>query len=368
MTSKVFFIDFRATFKENFPAKLTRLVKMAGMRERFSERDMVAVKLHFGELGNTAFIRPVFIRNIIDAIKSSGGIPFLTDANTLYAGSRGNSPHHLETAMRNGFAYSVTGAPMIIADGLKGRSHSVVAINLKRFKKVYIGAEIEQADSIISVAHFKGHELSGFGGAIKNLGMGCASRRGKLAQHSTLAPFVKQKKCAGCGDCAERCVNRAIFMVEKKAKIDEKKCVGCGECILICPNSAIDIHWNQATPVFLENMAEYTFGVLKGKEGKTFCVNFLTDISPACDCYPLNDAPIVRNIGVLASTDPVAIDQASVDLVNGEAALPGSCLKKNREPGQDKFKGIYPNVDWNIQLDYAEQIGVGTRSYELVRL
>jgi len=373
MASKVFFIDLRATFRENFIAKLERLMREAGMMETFSERDLVAIKLHFGESGNTAYIRPVFIRKVVETIKSSGGIPFLTDANTLYAGSRGDSPHHLETAVQNGFAYSVTGAPVIIADGLRGQSHSAVTINRKHFEKAYIGTEIEQADSLISVAHFKGHELSGFGGAIKNLGMGCASRRGKLAQHSTLSPSVKSKRCSGCGECAEHCASKAIFMTENKqksgkAEIDEKKCSGCGECILICPNSAVDIQWNQAIPVFLENIVEYTLGVLKGKKGKAFCINFLTDISPACDCYPANDAPIVRNIGVLASSDPVAADQASVDLVNSEAALPGTCLTENTSPGQDKFKGIYPNVDWTIQLDYAEKIGIGTRSYELVKL
>ncbi len=368
MASKVFFTDFRATLKESFIARLARLMKEAGMMETFGERDMVAVKLHFGELGNTAYIRPVFIGRVVEEIKKSGGIPFLTDANTLYAGSRGDSPHHIETAIKNGFSYSTTGAPIIIADGIRGQSHSIVRIDLKRFKKVYIGPAIEPADSILSVAHFKGHELSGFGGALKNLGMGCASRRGKLAQHSKLSPYIKRKQCAGCGECADRCAAKAIFMVEEKAKIDEEKCMGCGECILICPNSAIDIRWNQDLPVFLENMVEYTFGVLKGKKGRAFCVNFLTDISPACDCYPANDAPIVRNIGVLASADPVAIDQASADLVNAEAALPGSCLKENMGPGQDKFKGIYPNVDWPVQLEYAEKIGIGTRSYELVRL
>ena len=373
MASRVFFIDMRATFKENFVAKLGRLMTEAGMPETFGERDLVAVKLHFGERGNTAFIRPVFIRKVVSVIKNLGGTPFLTDANTLYAGSRGEAPQHLETAEQNGFVPSVTGAPVIIADGLRGQSDAEVAINQKHFQKAYIGSEIQRADSIISVAHFKGHELSGFGGAIKNIGMGCASRRGKLAQHSSLSPKVKSKKCVGCGDCVGHCASHAIFMMESKskkskAKIDEEKCVGCGECILICPNSAIDVQWNRSVPVFLESMVEYTLGVLKGKEGRTFCVNFLTDISPGCDCYPMNDAPIVQNIGVLASTDPVAIDQASVDLVNKEQALPGTCLSDNREAGGDKFRGVYPNVDWAIQLEYAQRIGIGTRSYELVTL
>ncbi len=200
--------------------------------------------------------------------------------------------------------------------------------------------------------------------------MGCASRRGKLAQHSTLSPKVTRKKCIGCGECVTHCSQKALALVDEKAVIDQKKCIGCGECILICPNSAIEIQWNQAIPVFMENMVEYTAGVLKGKENKTFCINFITDISPACDCYGYNDMAIVRNIGIVASKDPVAIDQASVDLVNQEQAMPGSCIENSEgaKSGGDKFRAVYPKVDWNIQLDYAESMGIGTRSYELVKI
>lgn len=368
MKSKVFFTNLRATHKENLLRKLEKLLETAGLSEIVSKRDLVAVKIHFGEMGNTAFIRPVFLRKIVESIKATGGTPFLTDANTLYAGTRSDAPHHLITATQNGFAYSVVEAPLVIADGLRGKSETTVEINRKHFKEVYIGSEIAQADSIVSVAHFKCHELSGFGGTIKNLGMGCASRRGKMAQHSTVSPAVKKKKCIGCGDCVEHCSQQAISLVEEKAIIDPEKCIGCGECMLICANSAIQIEWNQTIPVFLEKMVEYTMGVLKDKEGKALFVNFITDISPACDCYPYNDAPIVRNIGIAASKDPVAIDQASVDLVNSEQSLPGSCLKSFLGPGEDKIKAVYPGVDWPIQLDYAEKIGIGSRSYEIIEV
>jgi uncharacterized Fe-S center protein len=224
-----------------------------------------------------------------------------------------------------------------------------------------------EADALVSVAHFKGHELSGFGGTIKNVGMGCASRKGKLAQHSSLSPGIGEA-CIGCGECQEHCSQNAISMVADNAQIDSDACIGCGECILICPNESIEVQWNQSIPVFLENMVEYTMGVLANKRQKAFFINFITDVSPACDCYPANDAPIVRNIGVVASTDPVAIDQASVDLVNAEPALTGSGLTTNTEPGQDKFRGIYPNVDWQIQLDYAQTVGLGSRDYELIKL
>jgi len=368
MESTVFFIDLRATFKENFVSKLTRLVETAGISKIVHARDLVAVKMHFGEQGNTAFIRPVFVRRIVDAVKKHKGRPFLTDANTLYAGTRSNAPGHLITAIKNGFDFSVVNAPLIIADGLTGKSERAVAINKKRFKEVFVAAEIDQADALISLAHFKGHELSGFGGTIKNVGMGCASRRGKMAQHSTLSPKVTRKKCSGCGECAAHCAQSAISLVEGKAVISAEACIGCGECILICPAGAIQIQWNQSIPVFMENMAEYALGVLKKKEGKALFLNFITNVSPACDCYPVNDAPIVRDIGVVASRDPVAIDQASVDLVNQEPALPGSCLSTHTGAGEDKFKGIYPNVDWEIQLDYGEKIGLGSRRYRLKQI
>lgn len=361
-------MDLRATYKENLLAKLGRLLDTTGIAGTIKKRDLVAIKLHFGESGNTAFIRPVFIRKIVERIKNVGGVPFLTDANTLYAGTRGDSVHHLSTAVQNGFSYAVVDAPIIIADGLRGRSETAVTVNQKNFDEVYIGTEIVQADTLISVAHFKGHELSGFGGTIKNLGMGCASRKGKMAQHSTVSPRVKKKRCVGCGNCVVHCSQKALTLVEKKTVIDEEKCIGCGECILICENEAIQIQWNQSIPVFLENMVEYTMGVLKNKKGKSLFVNFINSVSPACDCMPVNDAPIVRDIGVVASTDPVAIDQASVDLVNRERALPGCCLEKNTGAGEDKFKGLYPEVDWTIQLEYGEGLGLGTRDYKLEKM
>jgi uncharacterized protein len=365
MSSTVYFSNLKASFQENLVTRLGRLAETAGLKQTISDRDLVAVKLHFGELGNTAFIRPVFLRKIVQTIAAAGGRPFLTDANTLYSGTRSDAPGHLTTAIQNGFAYSVVDAPLVIADGLRGKSETAVTVNLKNFKEVYIGKEIVEADALVSVAHFKGHELSGFGGTLKNLGMGCASRKGKLAQHSTVSPKVKRKNCVACEECLPHCSQQAISMVDEKAAIDVEKCIGCGECILICPNEAIQIQWNQSVPVFLENMMEYTAGVLQNKQGKALYINFITDVSPACDCYPYNDAPIVRDIGILASTDPVAIDQASVDLVNKEHGLPGSCLKKNQEPGGDKFGAIYENVNWAYQLEYAEKIGLGSRAYLL---
>jgi uncharacterized protein len=366
--SKVYFTDLRASFKTNLLSKVTSLLEHIDLKGVVSQRGLTAIKLHFGEKGNLAFIRPNFIRRIVDYTRECGASPFLTDTNTLYSGTRGNSVSHLNTAIENGFAYAVINAPVIIADGLRGGSYEAVKIYKAIIKDAFIAKEIYNSDSIISVAHFKGHEMSGFGGTIKNLGMGCAARKGKLQQHSDLLPKIKGKKCVGCGDCAGHCAQSAISIINKKAVIDPQICVGCGECIIICPNEAIDVQWGMDTALFQKKMVEYAYAALKGKEKRSAFLNFLIQISPACDCTPFNDAPIVRDLGIMASRDPVAIDQASVDMVNRQAGLDGSCLKSHKEIGEDKFRGVYPGIDWNVQLEHAEEIGLGSRKYELVTI
>ncbi|MBN1626647.1 MAG: DUF362 domain-containing protein [Deltaproteobacteria bacterium] len=366
--SNVYFADLRASFRTNLLSKVTSLLESINLKGTIRPRDLTAIKLHFGEKGNLAFIRPNFIRRIVDYARECGAYPFLTDTNTLYTGARGNSVSHLNTAIENGFAYAVVNAPIIIADGLMGGAYEKVAIDKEIIKEAFIAKDIYNSDSIISVAHFKGHEVSGFGGSIKNVGMGCASRRGKLQQHSDLLPKIKVKKCIGCGDCAEHCAQSAISVIEKKAVIDPERCVGCGECIIVCPNGAIDVQWGRDTALFQKKLAEYAFAALKGKEKRSVFINFLLQISPACDCVPFNDAPIVRDLGIMASRDPVAVDQASVDMVNRQAGLDGSCLKSNKEAGEDKFRGVYPGIDWNIQLEHAEEIGLGTRKYKLIEI
>ncbi|RLA87413.1 MAG: 4Fe-4S ferredoxin [Deltaproteobacteria bacterium] len=372
MASQVFYEDLRGTPKDpNFKrfARLLDAVDLKSTIARKKKRPLVAIKLHFGERGNTAYIRPIYLRQVVDKVWDYGGRPFLTDANTLYVGTRAEAVSHLTTAIQNGFAYAVVNAPLIIADGLTGTAEIEVAINQEQFISVYLSEAIVLADTFISLAHFKGHELTGFGGTIKNVGMGSASRKGKLAQHSNISPKVNQKKCTGCGDCVAHCAQQAIRIdpETEKAVIDPKKCVGCAECILICPYGNIEIQWNESIPIFLKKMVEYTYGVLKNKKDRAVFVNFITQVSPACDCYPHNDAPIVGDLGILASRDPVAIDQAAADLVNQSPGLPG-CSLKDTSPGADKFRDLYPQVDWEIQLDYAEQIGLGTRQYELIKI
>jgi uncharacterized Fe-S center protein len=376
MKSVVFFSDLKVGSKTLLD-KLDALLERTNLKEKIKERDLVAIKLHFGERGNTAFIRPIFLRRIVDRVKHYKGKPFLTDTNTLYIGTRGEAISHLTTAYQNGFVYSVVDAPLLISDGLRGNSSVKVTIDKPHFKTVSIAHAIYMADALISVAHFKGHELSGFGGTLKNLGMGCASREGKLSLHSNISPRVKAKVCKGCELCLTTCAHEAISMLPPKAAIeskrmtafiDSKKCIGCGECILTCPTGAVQIQWNETIPVFQKKMVEYAYGAVEKKKRKVLYLNFLTQISPACDCWGYSDTPIVSDIGILCSEDPVAIDQASVDLVNGQEGNRSSKLTKHWNPGEDKFRALYPKVDWSIQLAYGEEIGLGTRNYELIKI
>jgi uncharacterized Fe-S center protein len=372
MPSQVFFMDLRASVKEpNFKKfqKLLDALEIKSIIQRKKKRPLIGVKLHFGEKGNTAFIRPIYLRQVVDKLWALGGRPFLTDANTVYVGTRSESVSHLVTAIENGFAYAVVRAPLVIADGLTGKAEVEVKINKEQFQTVYLAEAIVHAEGLVTMTHFKGHELSGFGGALKNLGMGCASRKGKLAQHSNIAPAVNPKKCTGCGDCVAHCAQEAIRInpETEKAVIDPKKCVGCAECILVCPYGNIQIQWNESIPVFLKKMMEYAYGVMQNKRDRSVFVNFVTQVSPACDCYGHSDTPIVGDIGILASRDPVAIDQASADMVNQARGLPGSALKK-KGAGVDKFTDLYPQVDWPLQLEYAESLGLGTRAYELIKI
>jgi len=366
--SKVYFADLRASYRENLLDKLVRLMDRTDFGSVLPPRGLVAVKLHFGEEGNLAFIRPNFIRRIVDYVKALDAYPFLTDTNTLYAGKRGDSVSHIQTAIQNGFAYPVVNAPIIIADGIRGDSYRKVRIDQPIFKEAYIGKEIFESDALIGVSHFKGHEFSGFGGAIKNLSMGCAARKGKLALHSDLSPKVKRKRCTGCGECIAHCTQEAISLQNEKAVVDPQRCTGCGGCISICPNNAIQVRWNRDSGVFQRKMAEYAYAVCQGKKGRAAFLNFLTQISPACDCSPYNDAPFVQDIGIIASRDPVAIDQAAADMVNRQEGLERCCLIDRPEAGEDKFKCLYPGVDWSIQLEYAEEIGLGNRQYELITI
>ena len=366
--SNVFFADMRASHKENLFDKITKLLTRCDLAQRVQDGDLTAVKIHFGEKGNSAFIRPIFARRVVDELKKLGAKPFLTDSSTLYPGERKEAISALSCAIENGFAYAVVQAPLIISDGLRGVTETTVPVNGELLKEVFIGTEIVEADALIALSHFKCHELTGFGGAIKNLGMGCASRKGKLVQHSTVAPVVAAKNCTGCGICRKACAHDAIQITNKVAAIDPVKCVGCSRCITVCPTKTINIQWNEAADLVMKKMAEYATGAVANKQGKTVYMNFITQVSPACDCYGHCDAPIVNDIGICASTDPVALDQACADLVNNARGNQDSALKSGHEPGGDKFRGCWPEIPWQVQLEHAEKVGLGSRQYELIKL
>jgi len=367
MASKVYFTNMRTRPGNNLLDKLGRVMDKAGIGDLDLKDKMVALKIHFGEPGNLAYIRPNYAAFIVDKIKKLGGKPFLTDCNTLYYGRRSNAVDHLETAMENGFNRIAVGCDVIIADGLTGTDAKEIEINQRHVERAKIGTVIADADVIISVTHFKGHEQTGFGGALKNLGMGCGSRVGKLEMHSESKPKMVQEKCVSCGICIKNCPEKAItYNAQKKAQIDYEKCIGCGQCVASCHYGAARAVYDQAIDILNEKIAEYTLAVLKGKQH--FHISFMMNISPDCDCWDMNDQAIVPDVGIAASSDPVALDRACVDLVNATPEIEGSVIgdKGKMKKGEDKFAHVHPDVHWKDGLDHAEEIKVGTQEYQLV--
>lgn len=369
MKSKVYFADLQNKKPfENKTGLIEKLFDASGIASVLSEGDLTAVKLHFGERGCDTYTNPVFVRKIVEKIKETGAKPFLIDTNTLYSGSRYNSVEHLKTAIEHGFGYSVTNAPLIIGGGLNKDNHREVEINKKHFSTVKIAPEICDADSMIVVSHFKGHIVAGFGGAIKNLGMGCATYEGKRDQHRVLQPRIDAEICSGCGRCVEVCNFDAPQIADGVSVIDEDKCASCGQCVSSCPENAISFCWEEDIVPFTERISEYAFGAVSGKETKTAYISFLINITPHCDCASWSDAPVVPDIGILASTDPVAIDTACRDLVNMQKGNEGTHLHCNHEPGKDKFKGTWEYTDSDRQLKHGREIGLGTTDYELIKI
>ena len=369
MVSKVYFADLRADVHENLQQKLTRLMKTAGMGDIDFRDKFVAIKLHFGEPGNLAFLRPNWARTVADFVKERGGKPFLTDCNTLYVGGRKNALDHMDSAMLNGFNPMTTGCQIIIGDGLKGSDEvEVPVVGGEYVKNAKIGRAVMDADVFISLTHFKGHEEAGFGGCLKNIGMGCGSRAGKMEQHNAGKPHVAEKHCIGCGQCRKICAHGATFGPDNKATINTDKCVGCARCLAVCPKDAIQCMYDEAPSILNYKIAEYTKAVVDGRP--CFHISLVIDVSPNCDCRPENDMAIVPNVGMFASFDPVALDMACVDAVNAQTPLRGSAADDAHAKAHvhDHFQRLHPDTNWRSCLEHGEKIGIGTREYELIKI
>lgn len=373
--AQVYFTDFRTkAFGDSMPTKLKKLIKKAGIDQINMDGKFVAIKLHFGELGNISYLRPNYSRAVADVVKELGGKPFLTDCNTMYPGSRKNALEHLQCAWENGFTPLTVGCPILIGDGLKGTDDiGVPVVGGEHVKVARIGRAVMDADVFISLTHFKGHEMTGFGGAIKNIGMGCGSRAGKTEQHSGGKASIKKKKCRGCYACFKECANDALVFDEeaKKMRVNKQNCVGCGRCLGACNFDAIAFTDFAAVQLLNKRMAEYTKAVVDGRP--CFHISLVVDVSPNCDCHGENDAPILPNLGMFASFDPLALDQACVDACMRATPLPGSQLFDNlAKPDfvdrHDHFTNSRPESEWRTCLEHAEKIGLGSREYELLVL
>ncbi|MEF2230617.1 MAG: DUF362 domain-containing protein [Pseudodesulfovibrio sp.] len=369
MTADVYFWNLRASMKAPLHARMRSLLRACGAHKHIRGGDLAAVKIHFGEQGTTGFLRPLWVKAITDFIAEAGGKPFLTDASTLYVGQRGEAVSHHLCAARHGWDPLLMGAPVVIADGLKGGDEAAVPVGGRHIGEAYIASAVAEADFLVSVNHFKGHELAGFGGALKNIGMGCASKRGKMQQHFSTGPTLLPDNCTACGACVKSCKPGALRLDESgKISIREELCVGCGGCFVACRHGALQVNWQIGVQEFLERMMEYALAVIRTKGRPCLHVNFVMDVVPDCDCVGFTDAPICPDLGVLASLDPVAVDQASMDLVDAAPPLYPSRLPFGLTPGQPKFAAIHQHVPEHMGLDYAEKLGLGTREYKLVNL
>ena len=373
--STVYFTDFHTqAFGDGLPTKLKKLILRAGIQKLDLDGKFVAIKMHFGELGNVSYLRPNYARAVVDVVKELGGKPFLTDCNTMYPGSRKNALEHLECAWQNGFTPLTVGCPIIIGDGLKGTDDIAVPVAGGEYvTEAKIGRAIMDADVFISLTHFKGHEMTGFGGAIKNIGMGCGSRAGKKEQHASGKPKINASACRGCRRCQRECANSGLVFDEHimKMSVDAANCVGCGRCLGACNFDAIYFTNDNAQAALNCRMAEYTKAVVDGRP--QFHISLVVDVSPNCDCHGENDVPILPNLGMFVSTDPLALDQACVDACLAAEPMPDSQLARHLADPKfhdhhDHFTNSTPESEWRSCLEHAEKIGLGSRTYELIEL
>lgn len=364
--STVWFWNLRASLKAPYEQRIRKLLKAAGAAEPVREGDLAALKMHFGEAGVTTFVTPIHVRPVVEFYRKAGAKPFLTDTNTLYAGNRGDAVSHKLQAARHGFDPNLLGAPVVIADGLRSTNEAEVPFQGKRIDKAFLARDIVEADLLVTLSHFKGHVLAGFGGALKNVAMGCATRRGKMQQHGCLAPQVNPDKCIGCGICVEVCAPGALRLDEdKRIGVDKTLCAGCGACFHACKHGGVEIDWRTDLSEFLGRMMEYAAAALLTRAKPTLHLGFAMNVTPDCDCMGFSDTPICPDIGILASWDPVALDQACLDLVSAAAPHYPSRLPADVKPGENKLHRLSPKLPEDMGLAYAEELGLGSRQYEL---
>lgn len=365
--SKVYYTNMKTSFSENLPQKLERLIKTAGIGEIDFEKKYAAIKIHFGEPGNLAFLRPNYAAVVVKTVQELGGKAFLTDCNTLYVGGRKNALDHLDAAYQNGFSPFSTGCHVIIADGLKGTDEVLVPVEGGEYvTEAKIGRAVMDADVFITLNHFKGHEATGFGGALKNIGMGCGSRAGKMEMHSAGKPGVDADKCIGCGRCIKICAHDAPVITDKKASIDHNKCVGCGRCIGVCPMDAVYGAGDESNDILNKKIAEYSKAVIQDRPH--FHISLVIDISPNCDCHAENDIPIVPDVGMFASFDPVALDLACADAVNKQPVMHNSQLDHMPHVHNDHFIDSAPTTNWKVAIEHAVKLGLGNAEYDLIEI
>ena len=366
--SRVYFTDMRCPVGVSLQDKLARLIEKAGIGEIEFRKKFAVIKVHFGEPGNLSFLRPNFIKTVADKVIALGGIPFLSDCNTLYVGRRKDALEHMGAAQENGFSLQSTSCQIIIGDGLKGTDDLEVPIDGGEYcKTARIGRAIMDADIFISVTHFKGHEMTNFGGALKNIGMGCGSRAGKMQMHNEGKPVVCEEDCQSCGVCSDFCAQDAISYREEdgKASIDHERCVGCGRCVGVCNFNAIENESGTTNDMLSYKIAEFAKAVVDGRPHFHVCV--VNQVSPYCDCHSENDAAVVPDIGMFASFDPVALDAACIHAVNEAPPIMTSILSdRDQDQDHNHFKNIHPTTDWRGQIEHAERIGLGSGSFELI--
>ncbi|MBN2358138.1 MAG: DUF362 domain-containing protein [Deltaproteobacteria bacterium] len=335
-------------------AKVRALWHAAGFDRVVAKGDLTAIKLHVGEPGTKTFVSPDVAAALVRCCVDAGAKPFLTDTAVLYRSERDNGVDHARVAAEHGFGLDRVGAPFIPADGLIGADEIEVRVDGKHFETVAIAAAILQARSIIVLSHATGHLGTGYGGALKNLGMGCASRKGKLRQHHGRPPKIDSDRCTGCGSCAEWCPAHAIE-VDRVARIDAAKCIGCGQCIAVCRDHAVEHGWGFGGARLQQRIVDHAAAVVRSKQGKIGYLTVAEQITKDCDCMGKSQRPLLPDIGLLAAQDPVAIEQALLDLVRARA-------------GRTLESMSYPRLDGSAQIRYAEEMGLGESQVELVEL